>query len=197
MAGVDKLKEKILSEARYQAESNIKKVEFESDGILEDAAKEAQKIKEEILKKAGKDAAARKKRKIAVAELEGRKTKLTAKQEIIGELFAKSIEKLNNTPDAEYEKILLEMICERAVGNEEIILSKKDRGRVSADFINKINAMTLAAGKLAGMTLSEQTRQISGGFVLRSGDVEINNSFESIVKTQNDSLEALAVKMLF
>ena len=36
------------------------------------------------------------------------------------------------------------------------------------------------------MKISEETRNISGGFILKSGDIEVNNSFESIIRMYRD-----------
>ena len=197
MAGAEKLNEKILSEARLQADSITEQAALEAKEILDQADKEARVIREEALIKAENDAKVREKRMISVAELEGRKAILAAKQEIIEELFSKSIEKLVLLSDAEYEKTLLDMICECAAGDEEVLLSQRDLSRMSPDFITKANSKLMAAGKHGGLTLSQEPRLINGGFILRTGNVEINNSFSSIMKTQRENLETIAVKMLF
>ncbi|MDR1021538.1 MAG: hypothetical protein LBL73_12315, partial [Synergistaceae bacterium] len=175
-----------LRAAREQAEAIVRKAE-------EDAARQA----EAILSKADREAAALGKRLVSVAELEGRKRKLSVKQGLIDELFAAAIGRLNALPPDEYEKLLVGMIAASAAGGEEVILSEKDAGRVSGGFIGAANRALEAKGGPGGLTLSGARRDIGGGFVLRTGEVEINNSFRSIVKTQSDSLEALAVKMLF
>ena len=197
MAGTEKLKERILSEARKKADSDIEAASREAEAILNRARGEASEKKAAILSKAEKEAAANEKRLVSVAELESRKAVLAAKQEIIAELFSKAVEKLNLLSDAEYEKALVGMIIESATGNEEVLLSKRDLPRVSADFIGKANRALTSAGKRGSLTLSAEPGLINGGFVLKSGDIEVNNSFESIIASQKDSLEALAVKMLF
>jgi V/A-type H+-transporting ATPase subunit E len=47
------------------------------------------------------------------------------------------------------------------------------------------------------LRLAGETRDIQGGFIIRSGDIEINNSLEAIVKMRRDKLEAEVVKTLF
>ncbi|MDR1439363.1 MAG: hypothetical protein LBJ10_04940 [Clostridiales bacterium] len=197
MAGADKIKEKILADARRQADGNADAARRDAEIIVHKARDEARRRGEGLLAKADKEAAARERRLVSVAELEGRKAKLATKQGLIDELFAKSIEKLNKLPDAQYERLLVGMIALSAAGDEEVILSPKDAGRVSAGFIGAANKALAAKGKPAALVISKDSRDIDGGFVLRSGDVEVNNSFASIVKFQKDSLDALAVKMLF
>jgi V/A-type H+-transporting ATPase subunit E len=197
MAGAEKLKEKILNEARLAADKNRREAEKEARGIAQKAEDEAQKASRAILDQAGKDADSRAKRAVAVAELEGRKDVLATKQRLIEELFETAVRDLRALPDAEYEKTLAGMLCQAAEGGEEVILSRDEARKVSAGFIDKVNAERKAQGKPAGLTLSAERRDIPGGFVLKRGDVEVNDSFASIVKTQKDDLEALAVKMLF
>ena len=197
MAGTERLKEKILSEARLKADSEDEQASREAETILGKAKKEAQEIRTVILSRASKEASAREKRMISVSELEGRKSLLTTKQEIIEDLFSKAVEKLNLLPSEEYEKILTDMICASATGNEEIILSRKDRSKISAAFIDKVNKLMASSGKQGALKLSSEARSINGGFILKTGNIEINNSFETIIATQKDDLETLAVKMLF
>jgi len=73
-----------------------------------------------------------KKRLKAMAELEARKKKLQARQEVVDEAFNKTIEKLNSLPDREYEEIISQMIVNSVEsGSEEIILSP----RISKEFL--------------------------------------------------------------
>jgi len=197
MSGSDRVKEKILGEARQAAEGHMKEAGQEAEAIAKKAADEAKAAAGAIHAKGAADAAARERRIVSVAELEGRKAVLAAKQGLIEELFQKSVEQLRGLPDAEYEKTLAGMVAASAEGGEEVILAEADRARVSKGFIDGVNKQLEAAGKKGGLKLSEEKRAIASGFVLKQGDVEVNNSFESIVKTQRDGLEALAVKMLF
>lgn len=198
MAGVEKIKERILEEARAQAEANIKRAEEEAAKIIEEAQKEAAAKKAQILEKAKQEAVDVKKRLKAMAELEARKKKLQARQEVVDEAFNKTIEKLNSLPDREYEEIISQMIVNSVEsGSEEIILSPKDKQRISPGFIENINKKLSQKGIDGKIKLSEETKNISGGFILKSGDIEINNSFEAIIKMKREEVEAEVIKALF
>jgi V/A-type H+-transporting ATPase subunit E len=197
MAGAENLKTKILSDARLAADANLTRARREADEIVLKAREEARELHGMLIQKAERDAIEREKRLISAADLEGRKEKLALKQRLIDELFSFSVAKLSETADAEYEELLVGMIAGAASGGEEVILSGRDRGRLSEGFINAANGALNGKGKPGGLILSDETRPIKGGFILRNGLVEINNSFESIVKMQKDNFEALAVKMLF
>ena len=197
MAGAEKLISKILSDARQTADANIVQARREAEEIVLKAREEAQSIHASLISKAERDAGEREKRLVSVAELEGRKEKLAVKQRLIDELFMRAIKTIRDKPDKEYEALLVGMIANAAAGGEEIILSGDDVGRLSDGFIKSVNKASAERGKPGGLALSGETRPIMGGFILRSGQFEINNSFEAVVKMQRDDLESLAVKMLF
>ncbi|MCL2060233.1 MAG: V-type ATP synthase subunit E [Oscillospiraceae bacterium] len=197
MAGADNLRNKILSDARATADTNITQARREAENIVLKAREEAQTLHGSLVARAERDASEREKRLISVAELEGRKDRLAVKQRLIESLFERAIQILCEKPDDEYEAMLVDMIAGAASGGEEVVLSGGDRARLSDGFIRAANAALAAKGKPGKLTLAGDAKPIKGGFVLRSGLVEVNNSFEAIVKMQKDNLESLAVKMLF
>ncbi|WHH57580.1 V-type ATP synthase subunit E family protein [Petroclostridium sp. X23] len=198
MAGAEKIKEKILEEARLQAQKNLEQAEKEAADILEAAKKEAQQKKEAMIEKSQKEAVERKKRLIAVAELEGRKQKLQAKQVIIEESFEKTLQKLSTLPTEKYQSILTDMIASSAgTGEEEVIISDNDAKKLGTDFIQIVNKKVKEKGLPGNIVLSDERRNMNGGFVLRQGDIEINNSFDAIIRMQRDELESEVVKALF
>lgn len=198
MAGADKIKEKILDEARQQAQFSMNNAQKEADEILKNAQKEANEKEEKAISNAKETSVERKKRIISVAQLEARKERLSAKQEVIEEAFNNTFKKLKAMPNKQYEEIITKMVVETATtGNEEILLSKYDKDRLSADFIKNINEK-LENKKIKGnVKISNEVRNIEGGFILRKGDVEINNSFEVIIRMRRDELEAEVIKILF
>lgn len=73
---------------------------------------------------------------------------------------------------------------DRSLGTE-ILVSKKDAARL-ADVV-KENEFTLSA----------QTADISGGFIVKNGDIEYNYSFESIITVEKEEIQQIAAKILF
>ncbi len=198
MVGAERLKEKILEEARQQARATVEKAEKEAAVIIDGAKKEAQDKKAEIIDKARLDAADREKRLIAVAELDARKQRLQAKQEVLEQAFTKTLDKLINLPADQYQEILLNMVVDSVTaGNEEIIVSEQDKQRLTPDFIATINKKLKEKGIAANVKLSNESRQIDGGFILKMGAVEANYSFGTIIRMQRDAIEAEVVKVLF
>ncbi|MGE4282610.1 MAG: V-type ATP synthase subunit E [Clostridia bacterium] len=198
MAGAEKIKERILEEARLLAQENLDQAKKEAAGVVKAAKKEAEQKKAFIIEKAQKEAVERKKRLIAVAELEARKQKLQAKQEMIEETFIKTLDMLNKMPADKYRGILMDMILSVVhTGKEEIVISNDDVQKLGSDFALDVNKKLTERGLTGNIILSIQKRSINGGFILKTGDIEINNSFDAIIRMQHDELETEIVKALF
>lgn len=122
----------------------------------------------------------------SVAQLECRKLELAAKQEMLSRAYDKALEQLLNLPEQEYTALLADLAVKAAVtGREAVILSQKDRTRYGKQVVTAANER-LNGGRL---TLSEQTRPIQGGVILSDGDVEVNCSFETLVRLQRGALD--------
>ena len=63
--------------------------------------------------------------------------------------------------------------------------------------MDKLVHNTTAIVTGAGLTLSEQTRDIKGGFIMVDGDVEINCAFETLVRLQREQMEKKVADVLF
>jgi len=198
MAGADRLKEKILEEARQKARNIVDQAKSQADSIIKAAREEAEEKAGQILAKAREEAGEIRRRMLASAQLEARKTKLRVKQEMIEKAFSEALDRLISMPSDEYEKMLAEMIAESvSTGNEEIILSHRDKKRLSGNFLQLVNSKIAARGITGNVRLSEETGDFLGGFILRSGNVEINNSFEAVIRMRREELEPDIVKILF
>ena len=196
--GAEKIIARILEDARLKAENNIKEAEKQASDIINAAKEEAEKKRTVIIENALKNADEMEKRAISVAELEARKIKLKAKQEIITSVFEKAITALNSLPAETYAKILCNMIISSvAKGNEEVVLSIRDKERLGKEFIDDINRKLAEKGLKGDLRLSEQTANINGGFILKSGDIEMNNSFDALIKMKRNELEPEIIKILF
>ena len=75
---------------------------------------------------------------------------------------------------------------------DKLIFSQADRAQVG-------KAVVLAANeKLNGsLTLAEETRPMNGGFILSDGRVEVNCSFETLVRLQKAELTGKVTGALF
>jgi V/A-type H+-transporting ATPase subunit E len=198
MDGAEKIINKIKSDAQLQAENNIKKAQEEAEAIIKAAEEEALKKYNSIIEITQNEVIERKKRLIAMAELEARKIKLKAKQDLISQVFSLAHKKLTSLSPEEYRNILSEMILSlNPEGDEELIVSEEDRKKLGNTFLEMVNKK-LNENKIKGeVKYSGECRQTEGGFILKSGDIETNCSFSSILRMEYNKIEAEVIKVLF
>ncbi|MGE5613396.1 MAG: V-type ATP synthase subunit E [Bacillota bacterium] len=198
MTGTDKIKSKIMEDAKAKALQTEEQAKAEAGDIIDQAKREAALKEAEILKKAESDGMDLYKRMLAVAELEGRKSILGAKQDMISLAFKTAMEKLCALPDNEYQRLIEDMTVKSAItGEGEILLSEKDAKRMDAGFIENINRRLENSGKSGKLSLSAKTVRTAGGFILKYGDMEINSTFEILFGVIRPELEQEVVKILF
>ena len=138
--------------------------------------------------------AKRQARLASVAQLDARKLELAAKQEMLAKAYDRAMERLTSLPDEEYVGLLAGLAAEASsTGREEVILSQKDRARYGKQVVTQANER-LGDGHL---TLSVQTRPIRGGLILSDGDVEVNCTFETLVRLLRGEMDRTVVEVLF
>ena len=141
------------------------------------------------------DTAEREERLASVAQLEARKLELAAKQEMLQKAFDKALERLLTLPEEQYIVLLSELAVKAArTGREQVILSQKDRTRYGKQAVTAANEKL---GDKGHLTLSQESRPIKGGLILSDGDVEVNGTFETLVRLQRGALDREVAKVLF
>ena len=164
---------------------------------------------------------------MSVAQLEARKTALAAKQEMVERAYALALEKLCTLPEEKYITVLAELMAEAAAtGREEVLFSDRDRERVGKAAVAKANellarktapelpreltetrvgaildkavaSVSAIAQGTAMLTLSPETRPMSGGFILQDQRVEVNCTFDTLVRLQRAETAGAVAKKLF
>lgn len=195
---VNNITSKILRDAEGRKESILATAEEEKNKILSKKVASAKELEKEILEKAEIEAKSKKERVISGAKLKARNQKLAAKQEVIEEVFSKSVETLCKLNDREFVKFIKDSILSLNIdGDETLILNENGNKIVSKEVVAEINAELKAKGLKGEIKISETIGSFRGGFILEKGGVEINNTFESLVDSLKDQLEFEVAKVLF
>ena len=195
---VNNITSKILRDAEGRKESILATAEEEKNKILSKKVASAKELEKEILEKAEIEAKSKKERVISGAKLKARNEKLAAKQEVIEEVFSKSVETLCKLNDREFVKFIKDSILSLNIdGDETLILNENGNKIVSKEVVAEINAELKAKGLKGEIKISETIGSFRGGFILEKGGVEINKTFESLVDSLKDQLEFEVAKVLF
>lgn len=198
MTSIENLKKSLLKDDEVKALDIKKEAEIKAAEIISDAETKAKTIMENMKVKAEKDGADRKERMLSRARLDARNSILGAKQKAIDNVLNSAVEKVSQMPDSDYENLLERMLLNSVeTGNEEVLLSKKDKVRIKPSFFARVNEKLASSGKKGMLTLSNETIDITAGFVLRRGGLEINNSIEAQIRILRDGLEGEIANLLF
>ncbi|HBN82249.1 MAG TPA: hypothetical protein DDZ89_00210, partial [Clostridiales bacterium] len=131
-------------------------------------------------------------------KLEGNKTLLKTKRELMEQVFEKIYQLLGSMPDSEYEQLLIRFITNaNPTESGSIRLNEQDKKRVSPEFIPSVNKAFQQQGKNVSFTLDSVHAGHTGGFILVCGNVEINGTFEKILEMQRSELEGIISETLF
>ena len=133
-------------------------------------------------------------------------------------------DKFRTQAEAEDRDLLALLVRASSTGREEVVFSPEDRegaGKaavaranellakeaapelplgdgVVANLLNKVAAGVSAfAQGTAMLAVSEETRDISGGFILKDGRIEVNCTFDALVRAEREQTAGEVAKLLF
>ena len=241
MNGIDKITQRIgadtqaeidriLADAAVQAEAAADKFRTQAEAedrdlLAKSERAQADREAAELAARNQRNAAEREERLVSAAQMEARKTLLTAKQEMVERAYQRALEKLRSLPQEQYVELLAALLVRASsTGREEVVFSPEDRegaGKaavaranellakeaapelplgdgVVANLLNKVAAGVSAfAQGTAMLAVSEETRDISGGFILKDGRIEVNCTFDALVRAEREQTAGEVAKLLF
>ena len=195
MDGIEKITGRINEDVQREIDAMTADARREAGEIAARYREQADRESAEIVERGRRAAAEREERLASVAQLEARKLELAAKQEMLQKAFDKALERLLTLPEEQYFVLLSELAVKAArTGREQVILSQKDRTRYGKQAVTAANEKL---GDKGHLTLSQESRPIKGGLILSDGDVEVNGTFETLVRLQRGALDREVAKVLF
>lgn len=198
MAGAEKIVSRILDDAQAQAALNKQNANREAANYMKTAKQNVEEWRKKAIVEAQQEADAIKRRLLATAELESKKALLQAKQDTIDLAFSKALDKLCSLPDEKYQQLLIDLIVGSAEsGIETVSLAKQDYDRVGAGFLERINQNLVAKGLPGKVKLATEPAAIRGGFILKADKIELNYSFEAMIKLMYNDLAMEVANALF
>lgn len=168
-AEADSRCEEILAQAKTQAEQN-------AAAIREKCNKQLDRLKEMSRSRAG---------------LEARNTLLKTRREEIDKTVDALREHLLSLDDGAYFDALCRLAAKLGGKSGVLYLNRRDLDRLPADFESRVRDKGLDA------SVSREPVDISGGFILKNGDIEENMDFEAIIAAKRDEIEDLINRELF
>ena len=190
---IEKITSKIISDAEEIARVTLDEAKAQCDGIIAEAEEKAAAVVRNAEEQGREDKEKLIARKKAVADIDGRKMVLAAKQELIAQCFEKAVERLVSMEPAQYVEFLAGLVTKTGETEGELILNPKDREAVGAELIDYLSKNLPGSA----VTLSDETRNIRGGFLLKKGSVYMNGTIEALVEEAKEDLIGEVAGRLF
>ncbi len=227
MNGSDKITARIAEDGRKENEGLLSQARAQAAEIAARYRAEAQAAADEVLAQGRRAAGERARHLDSTAQMECRKALLAAKQDVIEEAFRAAHKKLLDLPREEYVAFLADLAAKAsATGREKLIFSPNDRAQVGKAVVAAANeklakavspklpeevtsskagaildkVVAGASAVLSGtamLTLAEETRPMDGGFILSDGAVEVNCTFDTLIRLQRGALAGEVATVLF
>lgn len=193
MKGIDTIIQRLNTDAKAETDALLDKARQDAAAITARCQAQADKETVDLAARNQRAAAEREERLVSAAQMEARKTILAAKQAVMEEVYAKALEKLRSLPQDRTVEVLASLLNEAAPqGKGEVLFSAQDRETVGRAAVDAANAQN--GGQL---TLSGETANIPGGFILRNGSIEVNCAYDTLIRLQKTETAGQVARQLF
>ena len=227
MNGIEKITARIAEDGKAENDALLAEARSQAAEITAKYQAQAKAEAEEILDQGRKNAQERERHLDSMAQMECRKAVLAAKQDVIEEAFQLAHKKLLALPTDQYVDLLADLAVQASTtGKEKLIFSPSHRAQVGKAVVTAANkklaeavspklpeevteskagaildkVVAGASAILSGtamLTLAEETRPMDGGFILSDGAVEVNCTFDTLIRLQRGALAGEVAKVLF
>ena len=195
MNGIEKITARITAEANEAAAAVIAEAEKTAGEIRAAYQKKADEAYEARMNEGNTEVRLGAEREQRAAKLQSRKDTLALKQSILERAYGRAKEKLLALPEEKYTAFLASQAGHAAVtGHERIVINSQDRSMGEAIVRG---AILTERGLPAGLTLSDESGDFSGGLKLREGSVEVNCTVDTLLALSRNSLDAEIAAILF
>lgn len=201
------LEARLIERTMGQRDEMIEKADAESKTLIDNAEKEAQRIKSEtdrqILNIVASVLRGVRDRIIGGVELDSRKQLMIAREQTLQQIYEEAEKNLKKfTSDKkEYQPILIKLIAEavKAIGGEEFIISANDADLADLKKDKKLEAdITKAVGAKITLKLDATPISAIGGVVVKNaeGTKVYHNTLEGRVEKARSKLNIELTKIL-
>ena len=198
MDGIEKITARISQENEEEIRAITESAQRQVEEIKKRYDAKAAELSSDIRSKGKQAAAERKERLASASQMEIKKMVLAVKQSMLDEAFQKALHTLSSLPEEEYMALLIDLTVKSVrTGKEQLIFSPADRTRFGKKVVTAANTRLQQKGNQAALTLSETSRAMKGGLILIDGKIEVNCTFETILRLLRKDVASQVAALLF
>lgn len=172
----------LMDEAKAQSDKVIKEAESKAAAIIDEAEAKGKADKDKLIE-----------RRKSVSVIDGKKVLLEKKQELIAECFDKAIDEILAMDKKEYVSLLAREIAKTGETSGELVFNAEEMKTVGPLVIKELEKL------IPGNTikLSEEIKNVRGGFLLQEKSIYINGTIEAMVEDMKEKLTGEIAAILF
>ncbi|MBE6553498.1 MAG: hypothetical protein E7666_04055 [Ruminococcaceae bacterium] len=220
VTGLEKITEKILAQARAEADAILAEANAEAERIRADYASRVATVREQIAAESEHEGIELISRAKSASANRKRDLLLETQSRLIDEVFEGTLEGMKSQNLETYTDLLVGLLTaalsEQAKAEKEsrelygeedmpvfssyeVLLNARDRERCGVALIERVKKGNgkLPAEMLEKLVLAESTASIDGGLILRCGNIEANCSLSLLFAQLREELETEVCRVLF
>ena len=181
--------QKIIEDASLRAQKSIDEANAQASALVQEAEKQANEQIQSAIDVAKEDGEKLIERRNTIARLDAKKQILVAKQALINQVFDRATALLEGMNKQDYLALLVKQIEKYAESGDKILLS------VKAPLSKEELEQSPVCQKLG--LLVEKQGNFSGGIIIVGAKKDMDLTFTSIVKSQQEELAGEIARKLF
>ena len=198
MNGIERISQRLISDAEAEIAALNAETEEKCQAIRAEYEEKARQAYDARIQEGTRACQQRAERYASAAELEAKKSILAFKQEQVAKTFDAAAAQLAKLPREAYVTFLAQQAAAAAsCGEEELVFNAEDAANVGKAVAKAANELLRERGVNGNLTVSEQTRPIPGGVIVRMGDIEVNCAVDMLVEMRRGELAAQVAELLF
>jgi len=196
--GLEEIFKSIDEKVKREVDSIKREAEEQKKKILEEAEKKAEERKKQIIKDSKKQAEEQMRKELIKVRREEKKKILTFKSEVMEEVFREAQNRFLNLKKEEYlSSIKQNLISNIKRGDEEIIMSPRDKELIDVNFLDEIKKAVIAKGQKPKLKFIFELNKEERGFIIKSKNVQVNATVSTLFSTIKDKEEIEVARLLF
>lgn len=182
MSTINNITERIVQQAREQAQGIVKQAKEETSSQLLAHRREIGAAREKELERAEREASSMSERLLSGAELRSRDLQLSARQELLEKAFVQAKAALKDLRPEDYSAFLKKTL-------EEVDSAQGDILRVPANRLEEVQALGLSQN-------IEADESLESGFLLESENSRMNFDFSELIDFRRSEIERDVLSVL-
>jgi V/A-type H+/Na+-transporting ATPase subunit E len=189
------LKQKIIADAEVQGKKITDEANAEAEKIIVKAREDLAKLTKQVEKDGDQLANERYQNIVTLAKVSGRNKVLAVRQNMVDTVFSKVLDRMKNLSDDKFREFAKNVLSKYPPQEDiKLMVGKKNKSLIGGKFVDELNQSLKAPGKFV---LTDADREFDYGFYLVTNWMEIDLTYNGILRTIREEMEMDVIETLF